>query len=69
MYTIKETNIIVNYAALIKSGLDIMMATFIAKELSCFKVNTVAISDDGVHVEIQDVVTRNEKKMVFKFIA
>lgn len=69
MYTIKETNIIVNFAALIKAGLDKMMADFIAKKLAAFRINEVAISDEGVHIDMKCVVTMHSKAMIFKFVA
>lgn len=69
MYTIKNTRIINNYVELIKSGLDKMMATFIARKLAAQVILDIAVSDIGIHLNIWDNEAKAEKAMVFKFTA
>lgn len=69
MLTIKQEHIIDNYKELIKAGLDRAMARTIALRVSVAVILNVAVSDLGVHVELYEVMKREEKTLVFRFMA
>lgn len=69
MLTIKQERIIDNYKELIKAGLDRVMARTIALRVSAAVILNVAVSDLGVHVELYEVMKREEKTLVFRFMA
>lgn len=69
MLTIKQERIIDNYKELIKAGLDRAMARTIALRVSVAVILNVAVSDLGVHVELYEVMKREEKTLVFRFMA
>ena len=69
MLTIKQERIIDNYKELIKAGLDRAMARTIALLVSAAVILNVAVSDLGVHVELYEVMKREEKTLVFRFMA
>lgn len=69
MLTIKQERIIDNYKELIKAGLDRVMARTIALRVSAAVILNVAVSDLGVHVELYEVMKREEKTLVFRFVA
>ena len=69
MLTIKQECIIDNYKELIKAGLDRVMARTIALRVSAAVILNVAVSDLGVHVELYEVMKREEKTLVFRFMA
>lgn len=69
MLTIKQERIIENYKELLKAGLDKVVARTIALRVSAAVILNVAVSDHGVHVELYEVMNREEKTMVFRFVA
>ena len=69
MLTIKQERIIDNYKELIKAGLDRVVARTIALRVSAAVILNVAVSDLGVYVELYEVMKREEKTMVFRFMA
>lgn len=69
MLTIKQERIIDNYKELIKAGLDRVVARTIALRVSAAVILNVAVSDLGVHVELYEVMKREEKTLVFRFVA
>lgn len=69
MFTVKQTRIIENYKELLKAGLDRLVARNIALRVSAAVILNVAVSDHGVHVELYEVAEREEKTMVFRFVA
>lgn len=69
MLTIKEMRVIENYKALLKAGLDKMMAKFIAAKVAVAVVLDVAVSDLGVHVSVYRTGVRKEETIVFRFTA
>lgn len=69
MMTIKQTRIVDNYKALLKAGLDRVVARAIALKVSAGVILNIAVSDIGVHVEMYEVMKHEEKTMVFHFVA
>jgi hypothetical protein len=69
MLTLKQMRVIENYKELIKAGLDKVVARTIALKVSVAVILTVAVSDLGVHVELYEVDRREEKTVVFRFVA
>ncbi|MCY1297360.1 hypothetical protein D9M68_18690 [compost metagenome] len=69
MYTIKQTRMLENVAALIKAGVEKFTAMLIAKKLAAQVILDIAISDKGIHINLWDNMDFSEKKFVFNFVA